>query len=65
MVYQIKELTNGIRIVHQEVNSTRLVHCGFILDIGSRDEKKSKKGWPIFGSIWLLKAQKKEGFPYH
>jgi len=53
MNLSIKELANGIRIVHQEVTHTRLVHCGFILNIGSRDETKEQEGlahfWEAYG----------------
>ncbi|MFT6872359.1 MAG: putative Zn-dependent peptidase, partial [Roseivirga sp.] len=34
--YNLFTLPNGIRIVHKEVPSTKIVHCGFVLDIGSR-----------------------------
>lgn len=59
MVYQIRELENGIRIVHQEVSSTRLVHCGFILDIGSRDEKKEQEGLAHFWEHMAFKGTEK------
>ncbi|GAB3648759.1 pitrilysin family protein [Echinicola sediminis] len=59
MSYNIKELQNGIRIVHQEVNHTRLVHCGFILDIGSRDETKEQAGLAHFWEHMAFKGTKK------
>lgn len=59
MAYQIKELKNGIRIVHQEVNSTRLVHCGFVLDIGSRDELYSQQGLAHFWEHMAFKGTEK------
>ncbi|WP_375583677.1 M16 family metallopeptidase [Cyclobacterium xiamenense] len=59
MGYQIKELANGIRIVHQEVSSTRLVHCGFILDIGSRDEREEQEGLAHFWEHMAFKGTKK------
>lgn len=37
-------LPNGIRVAHREVNHTKTVHCGFILDIGSRDEREDQQG---------------------
>jgi len=60
MTYQIKAFENGIRVVHQEVNSTRLVHCGFILDIGSRDETEEQVGLAHFWEHMAFKAPKKE-----
>lgn len=63
MPYQIKELANGIRIVHQEVNSTRLVHCGFVLDIGSRDETHAQQGLAHFWEHMAFKGtQKRKAF---
>ncbi|MDR7131019.1 putative Zn-dependent peptidase [Algoriphagus sp. 4150] len=59
MELNIKELNNGIRIVHQEVTHTRLVHCGFILDIGSRDETKEQEGLAHFWEHMAFKGTKK------
>ena len=58
-MYQIKELSNGIRIVHQEVTHTRLVHCGFILNIGSRDETKEQEGLTHFWEHMAFMGTKK------
>ncbi|WP_268035442.1 M16 family metallopeptidase [Algoriphagus sp. PAP.12] len=58
-MYQIKELANGIRIVHQEVTHTRLVHCGFILNIGSRDETKKQEGLAHFWEHMAFKGTQK------
>lgn len=63
MSYQIRELANGIRIVHQEVTHTRMVHCGFILDIGSRDEGDDKVGLAHFWEHMAFKGtQKRKAF---
>ncbi|EIM75427.1 peptidase M16 domain-containing protein [Nitritalea halalkaliphila LW7] len=59
MAYQLKELPNGIRIVHQEITHTRLVHCGFILDIGSRDETPEEEGLAHFWEHMAFKGTKK------
>lgn len=59
MELNIKELSNGIRIVHQEVTHTRLVHCGFILDIGSRDETKEEEGLAHFWEHMAFKGTQK------
>ncbi len=58
-MYQFKELHNGIRIVHQEVTQTRLVHCGFILNIGSRDETKEQEGLAHFWEHMAFKGTKR------
>lgn len=59
MQYNLKELPNGIRIVHQEVPHTRLVHCGFVLNIGSRDESKEQEGLAHFWEHMAFKGTKK------
>jgi predicted Zn-dependent peptidase len=63
--YNIHTLPNGIRILHKQVTYTKIAHCGFILDIGSRDEKPTNKVLPIFGNIWLLKGLKTQVISYH
>jgi len=42
--YQIHEWPNGLRMVYKQVPTTRIVHCGLVLDIGSRDETESQQG---------------------
>lgn len=59
MSYQIKELANGIRIVHHEITHTRMVHCGFVLDIGSRDEHPDQEGLAHFWEHMAFKGTKK------
>jgi predicted Zn-dependent peptidase len=59
MNLNIKELSNGIRIIHQEVTHTRLVHCGFILNIGSRDETREQEGLAHFWEHMAFKGTKK------
>ena len=41
---KIFRLSNGIRVVHQQLATTKIVHCGIILDIGSRDETTENQG---------------------
>ncbi|MCF1751343.1 M16 family metallopeptidase [Mariniradius sediminis] len=59
MQYNLKELPNGIRIVHQEIPHTRLVHCGFVLNIGSRDESKEQEGLAHFWEHMAFKGTRK------
>ncbi|HEX8545774.1 MAG TPA: insulinase family protein, partial [Cytophagaceae bacterium] len=42
--YELYTLKNGIRVVHKHVTYTKIAHCGFILDIGSRDESFELQG---------------------
>lgn len=52
-------LKNGIRIIHREVNHTKVAHCGFILDVGSRDENEDQQGLAHFWEHMAFKGTKK------
>ncbi len=51
--------SNGITIVHREVSHTRVLHCGFVLDIGSRDEDMSQEGLAHFWEHMAFKGTAK------
>ncbi len=57
--YNLFTLNNGIRVVHREVPSTKIVHCGFVLDIGSRDERENQLGIAHFWEHMAFKGTKK------
>ncbi|MDN5200938.1 pitrilysin family protein [Fulvivirgaceae bacterium BMA10] len=57
--YELITLPNGIRVVLKEVSSTKIVHCGFILDIGSRDEKPTQAGLAHFWEHMAFKGTNK------
>ncbi|WP_420385390.1 M16 family metallopeptidase [Roseivirga sp.] len=57
--YNLISLPNGIRVIHKEVPSTKIVHCGFILDIGSRDEREEQLGIAHFWEHMAFKGTKK------
>ena len=59
MQLRCKELPNGIRIIHQEIPHTRMVHCGFILNIGSRDESPEQEGLAHFWEHMAFKGTQK------
>jgi predicted Zn-dependent peptidase len=54
--YLIKTLNNGIRIVHKQIAHSKITHCGFILDIGSRDESATQKGLAHFWEHMAFKG---------
>lgn len=61
--YELHTLPNGIRIVHKQVPYTKIVHCGFVLDIGSRDEKPDQHGIAHFWEHMAFKGtQKRKAF---
>lgn len=54
--YQIYTLSNGIRVAHKEVANTKIAHCGFTLDIGTRDEKAEQMGLAHFWEHMAFKG---------
>ncbi|KAA5548669.1 M16 family metallopeptidase [Adhaeribacter rhizoryzae] len=57
--YQLHTLPNGIRIIHKQVTHTKIAHSGFMLDIGSRDEKPEELGIAHFWEHMAFKGTKK------
>ena len=57
--YQIHTLPNGIRIAHRQVPYTQVVHCGLMIDMGSRDEKPNQVGLAHFWEHMAFKGTKK------
>jgi predicted Zn-dependent peptidase len=57
--HQIFQYPNGIRIVHKQVNNTKIIHCGFIIDIGSRDEHTESQGLAHFWEHMVFKGTQK------
>jgi len=57
--YQEHILPNGIRILHKQVTHTKVVHCGFMLDIGSRDELADQQGLAHFWEHMAFKGTRK------
>ncbi|MBL7857733.1 MAG: insulinase family protein [Cyclobacteriaceae bacterium] len=52
-------LANGIRVVHQYIPTTAIVHSGIILDIGSRDETHDNQGIAHFWEHMAFKGTRK------
>jgi predicted Zn-dependent peptidase len=57
--YEIYTFPNGIRIVHKQVTQTKVAHCGFVLDIGSRDELPEQLGIAHFWEHMAFKGTKR------
>lgn len=57
--YEVYTLKNGIRVIHREVSHTKVAHCGFILDVGSRDENVNQQGLAHFWEHMAFKGTKK------
>ncbi|MEN8138843.1 MAG: pitrilysin family protein [Bacteroidota bacterium] len=52
------QLPNGIRVVHKNVDSP-IAHCGFILNIGTRDEMDNEQGIAHFIEHTIFKGTAK------
>lgn len=57
--HQIHCLSNGIRLVHKQIQNSKIAHCGFILDIGSRDERPGQDGLAHFWEHMVFKGTKR------
>jgi len=52
-------LANGVRIVHMQVKHSEIVHCGFMINAGSRDENDDNNGIAHFIEHTVFKGTDK------
>lgn len=57
--FELLTLSNGIRVVLNRVTNTKIVHCGIMLDIGSRDETPANQGIAHFWEHMAFKGTRK------
>ncbi len=57
--YEIHTFPNGIRVIHKQISNSKISHCGFILDLGSRDEKPHQLGMAHFWEHLAFKGTEK------
>lgn len=57
--FDMLTLPNGIRILHKQVGNTKIAHCGFMLDVGSRDEDETTQGIAHFWEHMAFKGTAK------
>jgi len=62
--YDLHTLENGIRVVHKQVTNTKIIHCGIMFDIGSRDERPHEQGMAHFWEHMAFKGTQKRN-AYH
>jgi predicted Zn-dependent peptidase len=55
----IFKLSNGIRVAHERIPTTAIVHCGIVLDVGSRDENPDNQGIAHFWEHMAFKGTRK------
>ena len=53
---RIFELPNGLKIVHKYIPYTRTVHCGYIVNTGSRDDHQEEIGMAHFIEHMVFKG---------
>lgn len=61
---QVYHLDNGLTVIHQRIPHSRLVHCGFIVNAGTRDENPDNNGVAHFIEHATFKGTRKRK-PYH
>lgn len=59
METNIIELPNGLSVLHRYVPYTRTVHCGYIIDTGSRDDLLEESGMTHFIEHMVFKGTAK------
>ncbi len=57
--YAILDLPSGLRVIHQPVAHTKVSHCGFLFDTGSRDEQPDQLGLAHFWEHMAFKGTRK------
>ncbi|MGB3616647.1 MAG: pitrilysin family protein [Catalinimonas sp.] len=57
--YEVHQFDNGIRLIHRQVLHTRVAHCGFVLDVGSRDETPDQLGLAHFWEHMAFKGTRR------
>ncbi len=57
--YDLHTFPNGIRVAHKQVAHTKVAHCGFVLDIGSRDEQPDQQGLAHFWEHMAFKGTRR------
>lgn len=57
--YEQFTLDNGIRVIHNHITTSKIIHCGIMLDIGSRDETSANQGIAHFWEHMAFKGTSK------
>ncbi len=56
MVPTLIELPNGLRVIYQHIPYTRTVHCGYVINAGSRDDLRGQIGMAHFIEHMIFKG---------
>src|SRR6187431_649459 len=63
--FNVHQYPNGITLLHKQVLSTRIAHCGYIFDVGSRDENLKNQGLAHFWEHMAFKGTEKKKICFH
>ncbi len=56
MEFDFFTLSNGLRVVHKQIDNSDVSHCGLLIDVGSRDEKDDEQGLAHFIEHCIFKG---------
>ncbi|MEO0471276.1 MAG: pitrilysin family protein, partial [Bacteroidota bacterium] len=59
MEAKVFELKNGLRVVYRHIPYTRAVHCGYVINSGSRDDREGQQGMAHFIEHMIFKGTSK------
>ncbi len=57
--FDFYHLDNGITVIHKSVTNSKVAHCGFILNVGTRDEAPNEQGIAHFWEHMAFKGTTK------
>jgi predicted Zn-dependent peptidase len=57
--FEFYHLDNGITVIHKSVTNSKVAHCGFILNVGTRDEAPHEQGIAHFWEHMAFKGTSK------
>ncbi len=57
--FNFLHLDNGITVIHKQVTNSKIAHCGFVLDVGTRDENENEAGIAHFWEHMAFKGTSK------
>ena len=59
MEHKLYELGNGLRVLYKYIPYTRTVHCGYVINTGSRDDSEGNMGIAHFIEHMIFKGTAK------
>mgnify|MGYP003682195997 CR=1 FL=1 len=57
--FNLLHLDNGITVIHKQITNSQIAHCGFALNVGTRDETEDEAGIAHFWEHMAFKGTSK------